>query len=321
MTHSLRNTGVPFRLGGQQQNAPTHGASRASKLEKQMRLACHIVAIAIIFTGSGRVIFAQDAGPIAPPPKFEVHRISNIPHPGPPPIPAEQLIQKFTANEDAMKKAFENYDFSEAIRIEELDNPGAKFTVSGEVYKKPDGQRYFRPVNPPQSTLKVMDFSMEDVRTIASLPTFVLTSDEAPNYNFQYAGDEKLDDLHTYIFRVTPKQLSRKRRFFDGVVWVEDQDFIIVKSYGKFVSELEGSGFKLPFKMFETYRENFQGKYWLPTYTVSDDVVQVPNADELRLRMVIRASNFKLISESAGSNSQLAPAPSTPAANPPQPHN
>jgi hypothetical protein len=298
----------------------TQQQSRASKLKSGMRHESQILATAFLLACFGGAVSAQDAGPMAPPPKFEVHRVSNIPHPGPPPIPAEQIIQKFTANEDVMKKAYENYDFTESIRVEELDNPGAKFTVSGEVYKKPDGQRFFRTENQPQSTLKVMAFSMEDVRTIANLPAFVLTSDEAPNYNFQYAGDEKLDDLHTYIFRVVPKQLSRKRKFFDGVIWVEDQDFIIVKSYGKFVSELQGSGFKLPFTMFETYRENFQGKYWLPTYTVSDDTVQVPNADELRLRMVIHATNFKLGSESSGSIPSPPSAPATPAPGPPQSH-
>src|SRR5580704_12147404 len=96
----------------------------------------------LFFTVSTR---AQDSpGPMAPPPKFEVKRIPSEPHPGPPPIPEQEIIQKFSASEDVMKQKFEAYDFTESIRIEEMADPGGKFSVTGEVYTRPDGQRYMR---------------------------------------------------------------------------------------------------------------------------------------------------------------------------------
>lgn len=262
---------------------------------------------------------AQGNGPMTPPPKFQVHRISNIPHPGPPPIPADQIIQKFTANEDVMKKEYQLYDFSDAVRIEESGNPPSKFTAAGEVYNKPDGQRYFRVTKPPEGTLKSIQFSLEDVHTIMSVPLFVLTTDEVTNYDIQYVGDEKLDELHTYVFRAKPKQLNRKRRFFDGLVWVDDHDFAIVKSYGKFVSEIESEGTKLPFTMFETFRENFQDKYWLPTYTRSDDYIDGAQGDEVHLHLVIHATDFRLSSADAAApplKGSSAPGAEAPAKNP-----
>lgn len=265
----------------------------------------------LLLAAAGVTRAQDDAGPAAPPPKFEVHRISNIPHPGPPPIPAEEIIQKFTANEDTMKKEYQAYEFQQAIRVEELGKPGGKWTVTGEVYTKPDGQRYFRVLQPPQSTLKVSNLSLEDVRTIISFPLFILTTDELPNYVLKYVGDEKLDQLHTYIFSVKPRQLSRKRRFFDGLVWVDDHDFAIVKSYGHFVSEIEGEGTPLPFTMFETYRENFQEKYWLPTYTSSDDVMEGPGDAETHLRLVIHDTNFML--QTPAPAAPPTPAPPAPA--------
>jgi hypothetical protein len=238
--------------------------------------------------------FAQNTtGPMAPPPKFEVKRIPTEPHPGPPPVPVEVIIQKFSANEDIMKQKFDTYDFTQTIRIEELADPGGKFNVTGEVYTRSDGQRYMRVDKQPESNLKAEMYTLEDVRTISSLPLFLLTSQEIANYNFKYVGQEKLDQLTTYIFQVKPKTLSRKRRFFEGVIWVDDQDFAIVKSYGKLVSELSGNGTVLPFTMFETYRENFQGKYWLPTYTSSDDVIKTSDDQEIPVRLVIRSTNFK----------------------------
>jgi hypothetical protein len=263
---------------------------------------------------------SQDQGPIAAPPKFEVNRIPSVPHPGPPPIPVEQIIQKFSANEDVMKKAFDAYDFTQTVRVEELADPGGKFTVSGEVYTKPSGGRSWRITSQPVSNMKVMHVSLEDVRAIMAFPAFALTTDEVGYYNFLYAGQDKLDELNTYVFQVKPKQLSRSHRFFEGAVWVDDHDFAIVKTYGKFVSELTGSGETLPFTMFETYRENFQEKYWLPTYTNSDDYVDGPEDTQLHVRLVIRAADFKLSPPSGAaapvSNDAHSAAPSEPSAKP-----
>jgi hypothetical protein len=236
---------------------------------------------------------AQNAGPQAPPPKYDVKRISSVPHPGPPPIPEPEIIKKFAANEDVMKRVFDTYTFQESIRLDEQTDPGGQFSVTGHMYVRPDGQRYFRVEQPPESTLKLMHFSLEDVRALSTMPLFPLTSDEIANYNFLYAGQEKLDQLNTYIFQVKPKMLSRKKRLFEGVIWIDDHDFAIVKSYGKFVSELEGNGTALPFTMFETYRENFQEKYWLPTYTRSDDFFKNDTNEELPLRLIIHATDFK----------------------------
>lgn len=267
--------------------------------------------LALAFTAAG-ALRAQEAsqGPMAPPPRFEVHRISNIPHPGPPPIPVQELISRFTANEDVMAKAYGTYNFDETVRIEELAESGGKMTMAGEVYTRPDGQRYFRMTKPPESSTKWAHYSPQDLQTIMSMPFFPLTSAEAVNYTFTYAGDENLDELHTYVFQVKPKMLSRKRRFFEGVIWVDDHDFAIVKSFGKFVSELEGEGTKLPFTMFEIYRENFQEKYWLPTYVTSDDYLNNTEGDEYHLKLIIRDTDFQL-------NPVPAPEPPASAGGPP----
>lgn len=241
---------------------------------------------------------AQDAGPMPPPPTYKVNRIPSVPHPGPPPIPEQEIIQKFTANEDAAKKMYDQYDFTQTIRVEELTDGGGKFTVSGTVYTKPDGQRYLRIVNPPVSNLKFTTYTLEDVRTIVQFPQLFLTTDESGYYDFLYVGEDKLDELTTYVFQVKPKMLSRSRKFFQGVIYVDDHDLAIVESYGKFVSELaDAEGTKLPFSMFETYREDFQGKYWLPTYVSSDDYIKPANEDELHLRLVVHSADFKLHSE------------------------
>jgi hypothetical protein len=263
-------------------------------MEASMLRFAQIAMMGALLFCAGPCARAQDPGPMAPPPKFDVKRIPAQPHPGPPPIPESEIIRRFAANEDVMQKQYDAYNFARTIRIEELTDPGGKFLVSGTVYTKPDGERTLRIEKQAESNLKQTDFTLEDVRIIAQLPLFILTTEEIPNYTFTYAGQDKLDQLNTYVFQVKPKQLSRKRRFFEGAVWVDDRDLTIVKSYGKFISEIAGNGTKLPFTMFETFRENFQDKYWLPTYTRSDDFIENEKVGELHIRMVIRDTDFKL---------------------------
>src|SRR5271154_5457569 len=273
------------------------------------QLNCKSAVLLAVFLAAMLPAHAQNAGPQAPPPKYDVKRISAVPHPGPPPIPEQEIIKKFAANEDVMKRIFETYTFQETIRLDEQTDPGGQFSVTGYMYMKLDGQRYFRVEKPPESTLKLMHFSLEDVRALSTIPLFPLTSEEIGNYNFVYAGQEKLDQLTTYIFQVKPKLLSRKKRLFEGVIWIDDHDFAIVKSYGKFVSELEGNGTALPFTMFETYRENFQEKYWLPTYTRSDDYFKSEGNEDMPLRLVVRSTDFKVHTAAADPSRATTAAP------------
>ena len=194
-----------------------------------------------------------------------------------PPIPAQEMIRRFTANEDKMKAAYDHSTFTQALRVQELSTPGGEYNVQGEIYTKPDGQRFEKFAAPAESTLKMTTLTLQDVKLLSAVPVFMLTTDQLANYSVQYLGKEKLDELNTYIFRVKPKHVERLRRFFDGVVWVEDHDFAIVKSSGRFVSEIADDGTGLPFRMFDMYRENVDGKHWLPTYVGSDDFVKVPN--------------------------------------------
>lgn len=277
------------------------------------QLILGFLGLALSVTAAAR---AQDAqGPIAPPPKFEVKRIPTSPDAGAPPVPAEQIIHRFTANEDLFKQAYNGYRLDQTVRVQEIGDdgsPGGQFTVSDEVYTKPDGQRYLRVAKPPESTLRRTAFSLEDVRALAGLPLFFLTTDELSHYELSYEGQEKLDEINTFIFRVKPKHPELGHWLFDGVVWVDDHDFAIVKSYGKFITEVTVKNPDLPFTTFETYRENFGGKYWFPTYTRSDEMLALKGG-ELHLRLVIRSSKVEPQS-SAGAASP----PTPPAAKPPQ---
>jgi hypothetical protein len=271
------------------------------------------VAAGIMVLAPARLAYAQAQGPVSPPPKSEVKTTKVQPDAAPPPVATDEIIHRFAANEDRMKKAYDQYSFTLSVKVQEVSNPGGEFVVTGEIYMKSDGQRYERIVKQPVSTLKQTTFTLEDVKIIANLPLFYLASDEVANYKFTYQGTEKVDELDTYIFRVEPKQLSRSRRLFNGVVWVDQRDFAIVKSSGKFVREVEAEGTQLPFQMFDVYRENIAGQYWFPTYISSEDTVTPPKGESIPLKLIVRSSNFQPNPISVSAAPAANPAGSPPA--------
>ena len=247
---------------------------------------------------------SQTTGPITPPPTFELKKIPAKPEPAPPPMPADQIIQRFTQNEDMNKKAFDADIMDQSVKVEERVTTGGLFELSGEQFTKPDGEHYETVLKPPTSNLHYTEFSLEDVKFLNGLRLFFLTTDQLPQYNLSYEGVEKLDQINAYIFRVQPKQLVSKP-LFEGVIWVDDHDFSIVKSYGHFVTDTGDFARTFPFQMFEIYRENIEGHVWLPTYIRSDSEVKTPDGT-VPIRLVIRSSNLR----------PNAPASTPPAAKP-----
>jgi hypothetical protein len=64
----------------------------------------------------------------------------------------------------------------------------------------------------------------------------------------------------------------------------------------------------LPFSLFETYRENVDGKFWFPNYSRSDDTLNLKGM-QIPMRITIKWTDFKPL--------PVAPAASmTPAAAP-----
>ena len=104
---------------------------------------------------------------------------------------------------------------------------------------------------------------------------------------------EHIDELDTYVFDVEPKVVPKKEseRFFQGRVWVDQQDLQIVKVRGKGVPEG-----KQRFPVFETWRQQIDGRYWFPTYTSADDTLNFPHGESVHIRMVVRYDDYKKFS-------------------------
>jgi hypothetical protein len=261
-------------------------------------------------------------GPLNPPPEHEVHRISTEGKPeAPPPVPPTEIIRRFSSKEDEFLATRARFGFRKSIRVEEFGEDGkvsGQFQMSTVPTVASDGKVYEKIVELPRSTLHTLRLAPEDLATLAQIPLFPLTTAQLTHYELTYSGKEQVDELNCYVFRVKPKVVERTHAFFEGIVWVDDQELEVVRTYGKWVTDLgDYHSPELPFTLFDTYRENVQGKYWFPAYARSDDAVQLKD-HEVRVRLVVLWKDYSP-STAAGAAAAPAPAASPAAASTPSP--
>jgi len=210
----------------------------------------------------------------------------------------DEIIQRFAAKEKQFKAAREQYTYRQDVMVQTLDGdtPDGEFKEVEDVLFDDKGNRMEHVVFSPQSTLVKIAMTREDFDDIRRRMPFVMTSDEIKDYNILYVGKQKEDELGTYVFDVAPKVIDKNRRYFQGRIWVDDQDFQIVKSYGKNVPDI-GTGKKRGdqenlFPNFTTWRQQIDGKYWFPVYTKVDDTLHFSSGD-VHVRQIVKYTDYK----------------------------
>ena len=213
-------------------------------------------------------------------------------------ITVDEIIQRFAAKEKQFKAAREQYTYRQDVMVQTLDGdtPDGEFKEVEDVLFDDKGNRVEHVVFSPQSTLVKIAMTREDFDDIRRRMPFVMTSDEIKDYNILYVGKQKEDELGTYVFDVAPKVIDKNRRYFQGRIWVDDQDFQIVKSYGKNVPDI-GTGKKRGdqenlFPNFTTWRQQIDGKYWFPVYTKVDDILHFSSGD-VHVRQIVKYTDYK----------------------------
>jgi outer membrane lipoprotein-sorting protein len=216
-------------------------------------------------------------------------------------ITSDEIIQRFAAKEKEFKAARDQYTYRQDITVKTLDGS----TTTGEYHEVFDvlfddkGRRLENVVFAPQSSLEQGGLSLDegDVQDFRNKLPFVLTTDEIPEYNIIYVGQQSEDELHCYAFDIAPKQIVGKKRYFQGRIWVDDHDFQIVKTYGQAVPEIrdtkkKGNKTEHLYPKFTTWRQQIDGKYWFPVYTRADDTLHF-NLNDIHIREVVKYEDYK----------------------------
>jgi len=86
------------------------------------------------------------------------------------------------------------------------------------------------------------------------------------HYKFDYVRREFLGEVRCLVFDVTPVEKTGKGRFL-GRIWVEDQEYNIVRFNGGY----GGSGHSSWYFHFDSWRTNVQPGLWLPSFVYSQE--------------------------------------------------
>ena len=274
-------------------------ANRFSCSLRVSRVLASIVFVVAILL-QGLPLQAQDSpqGPIAPPPEHHVTRVGNEAEPeAPPSLPEAEIIKRVSQKEDEYLLARTHYTYRRTVRIQEFGTdgkPSGEFVLVTQPARDVDGKVFEKVIERPHSTLQHVFLRAEDVEGLQRVPLFPLTMSQLAKYELKYVGKEQVDEIDCYILQVKPKMVERTKAYFDGIVWVDAKYLEIVKTYGKWVTDLGEmhSVAELPFSLFETYRENVEGKYWFPNYSRSDDTLNLKGL-QIPVRVVIKWTDFK----------------------------
>src|SRR5947207_485063 len=242
-----------------------------------LRFALVLLALAV-FSGPFSPRALSEEGPLDPaPPKG---------------VTTEEVIRRFAAKEKEFQQARDQYTYRQDVKVQTPEDDGEYHEIFDVLFDD-QGKRLENVVYAPQSSLARISMSPEDLDDIRHRLPFVLTSDEIPEYQILYVGQQQEDELHCYVFDIAPKEIVGKKRYFQGRIWVDDRDFQIVKTFGKTVPDIrKKKGQENLFPKFTTWREQIDGKYWFPTYTKADDTLHFSGGD-VQIREIVKYSDYK----------------------------
>lgn len=211
----------------------------------------------------------------------------------PTPAEIEAVIKKFASKESDFSRARQNYIYRQVTKMHEMDASRKRIIGKYETtsdWRFVDGKRTEVVVYAPPQSLQNLLLEPEDIQDMRDTLPFVLTSEDLDSYYVRYLGHELVDEVPCFVFAIKPKKIEPGKRYFSGTAWVDDQELQIVKTYGRPMGKKRNAGSQYP--KFETYREQIDGKYWFPTYTVSTDTL-VFDASVVPIKMTIRYQDYK----------------------------
>jgi hypothetical protein len=213
------------------------------------------------------------------------------------PSPAEiqKIIHAFAAKELMFKEARDNYTYRQINKVETLDADGrvnGYWQQNWDILFDNQGHRIEKVTYAPPGTLKGVIMTEQDMEALRQTQPFVLTSNDLDEYDIKYLGHVVLDELTAYVFQIRPKRIEKNHVYFQGQVWVDDRDLQIVKTEGRQVPETRTKHGENLFPRFKTWRQQIDGKFWFPTFTLAEDTLYFPTGP-VRIKEVIRYTDYK----------------------------
>src|ERR1700739_2986019 len=191
----------------------------------------------------------------------------------------EQVVDRVTSNEQKLYGQIRNYSPLVETYIQNLK-------PDKDLGQVPAGDKYFlgrANFAKGVSLVPLTETSNKGKRAFASIGNFfsfamqflpdgflqmvfIDTSGfDRQHYKFDYVRREFLGEVRCLVFDVTPLEKKNGGRFL-GRIWVEDQDYHIVRFNGAY----SGNGHSSWYFHFDSWRTNVQPGMWMPSFIYSE---------------------------------------------------
>ncbi len=213
----------------------------------------------------------------------------------------EEVLRRAAANEEKLRAIEKEYTYRQQIEAQTMGEGGS---VRGQMHRVSEityddlGNRVERILEfPPSRLMAALGVMKPDFKSFLGVDPFFLTTGELQRYKIKFVERQKIDDINTFAFDLSPAEEIKRNRSkdkdppFAGRVWIDDQDFQVVKVVGRAVTHKESSE---QYPKFEYYREYVDGKYWLPSFAYVDDVIVFTRYD-LPIKMKFSYSNYRRV--------------------------
>ncbi|MCI0488694.1 MAG: hypothetical protein L0229_19060 [Blastocatellia bacterium] len=176
--------------------------------------------------------------------------------------------------------------------VSQADVITGKYYRFSRVYYDSNGTRQEKVFEDKSTLPKEVFIGTNAINNMTSVYRFIVTPESFSEYEFNYVGRERIDELNTYVFDVKPvvklpNPEKSRDRYLKGRIWIDDRDMQVVKVAGEAVPEQ--SAHKTP--RFESYFENYD-KYWFPAYMSADDEIRVGRR-RTRVVVELRFTRYK----------------------------
>lgn len=211
--------------------------------------------------------------------------------------PPADLAKRVSHRESETASERRQYAYTQSVRLQEMDGHGmqaGEYRETREVIFSANGDRTERFSGQPLNRLKNLVMTDEDFADIRDIQPFFMTEDQLWIYQVEYKGEEPVDGRDCWVLSIRPRQILSGQRLFDGLLWIGEDDFSVVRSEGKAVPETITGKQENLFPHFTTMRKPVNG-FWFPAVTSADDTLYFRSAP-IREKLVIRYDDYKKFS-------------------------
>ena len=193
------------------------------------------------------------------------------------PTPAE-VLEASARRGEALLTALHDYTYFAELTIQTISQSD---TITGKYYRLSQisfdrsGNRQEKVLENTSTLPADIYIGTKTANDLTRIYQFVITPETLIQYELNYVGHERIDELDTLVFDIQPKTKMRDlgkddQRYLKGRLWIDEQDLCVVKAAGQALPAPN----KTRTPTFETYFQN-HGSYWFPAYASADESIRV----------------------------------------------